>query len=195
MKILICQVKKRKTKEKPAAAGLDFTATLTPDNYQAEREKVRARYLDSYYATSEDALEAFEWINKAANYLDQKNYREAVTAIHLAYEKLPEDGFYYKLFDNVVFDRAIGESHDPRICISNPERNLNVLVLRGIRKIKHGKFAEAETDLQTVLAHRPNDQLARLILDNARRLSDHYLLGAEPSQTKEASNYDSVTLG
>lgn len=182
--------------EKPAAADLDFKETLTPKNYLEERAKTRARYMDPYYATSKDALEAFEWISEAANYLCQKEYTEAVTAIYLAYEKLPYDGFYYKLFDNLVFDKEISANLDPRICSSNPEENLDVLVLRGIRKIKHGKYEEAEHSLRRVLDQKPNDQLARLLLDNARRLSDQYLQSELRKDLAEsATNYDSVKLG
>lgn len=177
-------------KEKPAAAGLDLKKTLTPENYLAASVKKTRRR--SYYAASKDVLKASEWIGKANNYLNQKEYKEAVTALHRAYQSLHEGGFIYKL---LVELGPILINTDPRICSSIPEEALDVLVLRGIYKIKHGKLDEAKTDLQKVLTQNSNDQLARLIFDHARRLIDRTPQAALPSTSAEATNYDSVKLG
>lgn len=186
--------RERKTKEKPAAAHLDFTATLTPQNYQAEREKAKARYIDSYYETSEESKEALEWISKAVQYLEAKEYTDAVTALHLAFEKLPHGGFVYKLLCELD---AICIISDIRIGLSDPaEEDVDVLVLRGIRKIKYGKYDEAKADLQKVLTQKPNDSLALLIFDYACLLINRSTQqGPTNNESAEATNYDSVKLG
>lgn len=180
-------------RRKPAAAGLDFRDPLTPKNYLAVLAKAkRTRSIEPYYESSEDAKEASCWISEASNYLDEKEYTEAVSALHLAYESLPEDGFIYNLM--IEFDEVICTNFDPRICTSDPEEDLDVLVLRAIRKIKFGKYEAAKTDLQKVLNRHPNDQFARLIFDHACLLSNRTAQQGELDQesAEKVTNYDSV---
>jgi tetratricopeptide (TPR) repeat protein len=185
-------------KVKPAAEGLNIRQTLTPENYLAKSVKAtRSRPIDSYYAKSEDALEASEWISEAVKYLDEQEYVEAITALHLAYERLPEEGFVYKLFDNFELDAALRLDFDPGVYPSSPEESWDILVLRGIRKIKHGEYEASKTDLQEVLNHHPNDPFARLIFDHACLLINRTAqAGALDNESAaEVTNYDSVKLG
>jgi hypothetical protein len=165
-------VSTKRTYKPREKAGLDFKDPLTPKTYPEVHAKTRRNFTDPYYSTSEEALDAAEWISEAVQYLDAKEYAEAVTALHLAFEKLPHAGFVYKLFDNTQFDAALSLHPDHRICTSDPEEDLDVLVLRGIRKIKHGKFDQAKIDLQKILTQKPNDEFARLIFDHACELSN-----------------------
>ncbi|MBS0648147.1 MAG: hypothetical protein JSS10_02855 [Verrucomicrobia bacterium] len=152
--------------KKEPKAGFDFQETITPDNFRATIAARRTSGSSTFYESSNDSIDSSESLYKAADYIEQKKYQAAVGALYQALFFLHgKEGFIFLMM--LELNTVIRANTDRRITSSGPENDLDVLILRAIYKIKHGKLESAKIDLQQVLTQRPHEQLAQILLDHA----------------------------
>jgi len=121
---------------------------MGPKEYeQAERAKAGSR----------------EQFKAARLHISQSQYKEAVEALNRVYSYLSDskEGFVYRLLRTL--GTILDDSED--WVASTEEKDMDVLILRGICCIKYGNQHEARRVLQIVLNHRPDEALARFMMD------------------------------
>lgn len=145
---------------------LHFKVPLTPQSYKAA-QAAKVKMIKSDYEDSESSCDSYESLLEASDCIGNKQYKKAVIALRQSYSFIQTQQFIYFLLDSLGI--AL-DTKDPRICTPRPEEDLDVLILRGIYKIKHGKFESAKNVLQQVLSCNENEKLAQLLFEHACEL-------------------------